>query len=509
MQNFSTRLTKRRLIACVLLAALQIQAANAGFNGELDAMWNTTQAQAYSNGQGMGIFGGSASIRTPVRTFNLISFDPPRMEYGCAGIDVQFGSFSMLNGEQIKTLTRAVVQSASVYLVHLAIASLCKECENQLSKFMKMVQDLSSSAKNTCTLGKQLGSIISGDVGATAAAKSGESTLAAVEAAAAVAKGTLTDNFSSWWDQYSKGSTSQRGNSENDSTAYGNLLTNSMVTTGGFKYMNTQTLGGDAGAMSLLMSVFGTEVIATADQLSAGVNNGTGAQSQTTSSASSVPDRDLHQSLIRLSAIRNGAIEASPPLVRVCREFDATKPKTCQKIDQKPMVFPGVYSYVLEMVAGKQPSANGVFIGVQDGSIAKQIQQGKSLSPTQLTFLRAFSINGGILLAEASGTSGSTYESMVERIVNLMADEMTVAIGRAMVRSVNASFPDSTIANETNTMALPMPVWMQKNVKDFESQLNDFLPESGWALLQKQVDILNSLSSVKRFAAPNLSANGR
>lgn len=498
---------KRRITAAVMMVVLQVEftkAAYASFDTELDAMWNSTQAAAYSNSRGMGVFGGSLAIRTPVRTFNLIAYDPPRLEYGCAGIDVQFGSFSMLNSEQIKTLTRAIVQSAVVYLVHLAIASLCKECENQLTKFMKMAQDIAGAAKNTCALGKQLGQMIAEGVGTSITSKNGESAVAASEAAQAVAKGTVTDTFSSWWDQFSNGSTSQRAASENSSTGYGNLLVNSMLTTGALDHMKTSVLGNDQGAISMMMSAFGTELVATSDRLAATATSTTGSQGQAGATTESVPDQSLHHSLIRLKHIRDGNIDQPAVSVRTCRSFDRLDPKSCQQIDEGPMSFPGVYSYVVKMVAGTQPSASGVFVGIQTGSIAHKIKMASALTADEIKFLRAFSINSGILLTEASGTAGSTYESLVERIINLMADEMTVAIGRAMVQTANLSFPDASI--DANKSSVRMPSWMLKNVKDFEDQLNKFMPESQFELLKRQMETLNGIRTLKKFSRPNLSA---
>ena len=59
--------------------------------------------------------------RTPIRSVNVVSFDPPRFAAGCGGIDMYMGSFSFINGDQIVATLRAIGQNAKGLLFKMAI----------------------------------------------------------------------------------------------------------------------------------------------------------------------------------------------------------------------------------------------------------------------------------------------------------------------------------------------------------------------------------------------------
>jgi len=64
-------------------------------------MSNTTSAGTFNNRDRAGVLGGTIALRTPIRAVNLVSFDPPRFNAGCGGIDLSLGSFSFISSEQL------------------------------------------------------------------------------------------------------------------------------------------------------------------------------------------------------------------------------------------------------------------------------------------------------------------------------------------------------------------------------------------------------------------------
>ena len=53
----------------------------------MDAMWTSTAPElgAVNNNYGGSL--GGISMRSPVRSFNILAYDPPRFSAGCGGID--------------------------------------------------------------------------------------------------------------------------------------------------------------------------------------------------------------------------------------------------------------------------------------------------------------------------------------------------------------------------------------------------------------------------------------
>ncbi|WP_204340055.1 conjugal transfer protein TraH, partial [Rhizobium leguminosarum] len=81
----------------------------------------STSAQTYNSQRLMGVYGGSLSIRSPGRGINIVQFAPPRIDAGCGGIDIFFGSFSFINGAQFEQLLRSIAANATGFAVKAAI----------------------------------------------------------------------------------------------------------------------------------------------------------------------------------------------------------------------------------------------------------------------------------------------------------------------------------------------------------------------------------------------------
>jgi len=123
----------------------------------LDGMYkNTTAPQTFSTASMNGIAFGSISARFPVQNYNLVSFDPPRIDAGCSGIDMYLGSFAFINAEDLKKMMRAIAQGAVGFAFKMAVQTVCGPCQAIIDSISKTMHDLNALGKNTCKLSKAI-----------------------------------------------------------------------------------------------------------------------------------------------------------------------------------------------------------------------------------------------------------------------------------------------------------------------------------------------------------------
>src|SRR5690606_5702098 len=117
-------------------------AAHAGLQDALDGMFvsNATSPGTFETQTRGGFVGGGLAMRTPVRAINLVSFDPPRLNAGCGGIDLFGGSFSFINADQIVALFRQIASNAVGLAFKAAINAINPSLGQLMDKFQSMVQ---------------------------------------------------------------------------------------------------------------------------------------------------------------------------------------------------------------------------------------------------------------------------------------------------------------------------------------------------------------------------------
>ena len=111
-------------------------------------------ATAAGSGNGVTYSGGYFEARTPLSGANVIAFTPPDISAGCGGINLFFGSFHFINGQEFMALLREIGQQALGYAFQLAIDAMCHQCGALLSEIEKDIQDMNNALKNTCQLAK-------------------------------------------------------------------------------------------------------------------------------------------------------------------------------------------------------------------------------------------------------------------------------------------------------------------------------------------------------------------
>jgi conjugative transfer pilus assembly protein TraH len=150
---FARRGTRHLLIsvfAVLLLGLLIGTVARAGFVDD----WITQKAETspgYFEGQKRGYFtGGSFSARWPQTRDYLMSFEPPRLKFGCGGIDAFMGGFSFMNFEYLVQKLQRILQAAPAAAFDLALKNLCEPCSNVIKSMEAISDSLNSLQLDDC-----------------------------------------------------------------------------------------------------------------------------------------------------------------------------------------------------------------------------------------------------------------------------------------------------------------------------------------------------------------------
>jgi conjugative transfer pilus assembly protein TraH len=147
---------KHLLAAAVLMVAPVF--AFAGIFSDLGSMVmsNSTAPSTMSTKDRVGVFMGGFSMRTPIQSVNLITFDPPRIDAGCGGIDLYGGSFSFINGQQLIQIFRNVAADAAGLAFKAAIKAISPSLDALITEFQTLLQNMNNLAKNSCQMAHML-----------------------------------------------------------------------------------------------------------------------------------------------------------------------------------------------------------------------------------------------------------------------------------------------------------------------------------------------------------------
>lgn len=149
----------RKPVAAAIVSALLMQSvAYADIEGELQNMLMTAASapSGYNSTNRTGAFFGSANVRTPIKNYTLINWDPPRISAGCGGIDLHLGAFSMINGEAFKQMLRSIMANAAGYFFQLAIQTICGSCAATLNSLADKINNMNVNSLNSCRTAKSI-----------------------------------------------------------------------------------------------------------------------------------------------------------------------------------------------------------------------------------------------------------------------------------------------------------------------------------------------------------------
>lgn len=141
----------------VLLAPLSsVGGGMEDFYNALGGTSNVTGGGAYKAQTQNIITGGSLFMRAPVKTTQLMSFQPPSIKAGCGGIDLYAGSFSFINKDAFISMVRNIASNAAGHAFQLAIDAMSPMIGADLKHFQDILQKANSFNINSCQAGSAL-----------------------------------------------------------------------------------------------------------------------------------------------------------------------------------------------------------------------------------------------------------------------------------------------------------------------------------------------------------------
>jgi conjugative transfer pilus assembly protein TraH len=115
---------------------------------------NVTQANAYQ-GQRAGFYtGGSVYARSSVRNLQIMRINWPKVSAGCGGIDITFGGFSHIKGQEIVDFSKNVMNNSQGFAFQLALEQATPLIGNVGTKLQNVSTWINQGNLNTCQVGE-------------------------------------------------------------------------------------------------------------------------------------------------------------------------------------------------------------------------------------------------------------------------------------------------------------------------------------------------------------------
>ncbi|MBG6083000.1 conjugal transfer protein TraH [Rubrivivax gelatinosus] len=429
------RPTLRYLCAAVSIATLlAAMPARAGLQDALDGMFmsNGTSPQAFNSQTRGGFVGGGVAVRAPIRNINLVSFDPPRLNAGCGGIDIFGGSFSFINADQLVALFRQIAANAVGLAFKAAIDAINPKLGELMTEFQSKVQALNENMRNTCAVANMLMKPIT-----DAAARKENTDKEAV--AGQASKGAFDDllaGFSSLLSRPNKAAADTLAQDSNPNA--GNLVWRALLNSNAAQILGNPDSGEPDPNMTnqIAMSLVGA-VITTTGQSTGTQPNGT--EKEDTG--------EVRPATLTLYDLHDGSSQKPLKIWKCTNGFDANK---CTTLAEGDLSFIGMKGYVNKMLFGQAVGAAG---GVDPSSIIGKLQNctsgGSSGSPCAFTtaqknFLNAVQTPALAMIRRVQASPGAV-EHVALRLVDVLATELTVRYGEAVVRALRMAFNNGKV----------------------------------------------------------------
>ena len=440
----------------LLLAALPVQAS---VSSGMDAMWNQTAPDIGGVNDNYGATLGGISVRSPVRSFNVLAFDPPRFSAGCGGIDAYFGSFSMISAKNLQNLIRAIISNASGYALKIALDNLCPPCQNIMSGLQDLTTKVNNQAKNTCQIGSAAVDYLRGNQNPSAFGDDGKGTSEAVMAASSGAAkdfAEANDNRT-----YGGKNVNRPDNAAAQSTEYGNNMMNTLASAGVFTQsgngaIDTSPYGGDQGFLQMAMSLYGTQVVLTGGNAGSSASGGSFVKG-----SSERPDKQL-EPIWTFNDLVYGAPTGAALTEYQCKDFSVNNAESCQNVTTGDAKFPGTYRYILKMLIGKQTAhgdgnslGDGLATKVQDGSIMAYFADNtQQITPEQMRFLQKLPKDTVDALSQAAKAGKQTAVQAADAAAKTLGEQMAGDMIVAMNKTVSIAYSANNTASGKRVVSL-------------------------------------------------------
>ncbi|UTH74230.1 conjugal transfer protein TraH [Chromobacterium sp. IIBBL 290-4] len=435
---------KPKLLVSLLMLSLAFSPAPAlaSLKNEVEGMWKSTMTppSTWETQRRFGASLGSVSLRSPQRQFNLVSFDPPRIEAGCRGVSLYMGAFSFINAEEFRQLLRNIGSAAIGFFFEMALQTLSGSLHSVLSGLAEKVQQLNQMFQNTCRISKAIG------YGAFSEVKDMlPEWLKAKSEDQKVADNQTGDQAAA------QKSINENGTADANETmpAWGNFL---------WRALSRQHTGLDSGdsfgfsglsaseskqIKEYIISMFGTVV--QMKQLSDGSNCAAGKQC----SPQTVP----YEFSLTFEQFLTGNADSGNSQGATywrCPESNPDPVSGCTKMERTPFNFKGISAVLHNKFYGTDDETD---INPRSGSIVDTMRKGLPLNASQTAFLNSFQtpVLWGLLEAQKDA---SGFDTVVVLSKPFMARELSMRVGESILQSVNKAYTGNN-GKQDSTPKLP------------------------------------------------------
>lgn len=468
--------TKQRIVAFVVIATMSTPSI-AGLDSAMDGMYSaSTSPSAYNSQTRMGMVGGSYTERWPVKNVNVVSFDAPRLDAGCGGLDMYGGSFSFINKDELIALFRRIGQQAKGLLFKLAVDSINKMLGGAISEFQKMVADMNKMLKNTCAImssNKDYGDLHT------------KLMLQAQEFGSSL--GTA------------KGQTDDKAGADAkiqiDPTAYdktpdnpiiGNLVHRGVLYSGALAAFGQESAGVDPNDVELLlMNITGTEIIDTTvpsdGTCAAGAGRCTKIANHDDGGSIGMEDLVAPEANKKVFSCTNIAGD-----VDGCIDFGSSNTVALSTI------FKGTMAVVNQRLFGINKSElSPEEMASAPGGLVGAMVNNTSMTPADKSFLASTSVPIMSLLLKVQ-TDRNAVVYVADTAARTMADDLAYVMARSLIKVGQRAF-----SGKAST--IKRPEFYDENLKKFEAKVNAL-----WVIQGTRVDRLIKLNTYVSVIASSI-----
>jgi len=120
---------------------------------EFSDNFTTNDAGSFASKSRSGYSGGSIRKRVRRTTVQLVSITPPSITAsGCGGIDIHFGGFSFIDGDQIRQLLSSYLQGVVGLAFTMAIEQGCPVCKSAMDKMSDLAAEANKMSLDSCAM---------------------------------------------------------------------------------------------------------------------------------------------------------------------------------------------------------------------------------------------------------------------------------------------------------------------------------------------------------------------
>jgi conjugative transfer pilus assembly protein TraH len=144
----------KKLTFIFLLCIAITPIASANWVDDWFDMMSTTNPSSYQGQERGFATAGGFQARMRVKTDNLLTISPPRVNIGCGGIDIFMGGFSFLNADYIVEKFERIIRMAPALAFQVALNELSSTISEKVEGMEQVMNTLNSLQLDECQAAK-------------------------------------------------------------------------------------------------------------------------------------------------------------------------------------------------------------------------------------------------------------------------------------------------------------------------------------------------------------------